>query len=171
MGFVKRAIFQNLRSLKVSKSQKQIMASWILPKNKRWGNFPAFVFWKNPGQHFFFEIFWPLTQKTKIWWHNVIMYQKDLKVALLKNHKNSHKLFSCFISLARNLYLKTPGQPSPSVNQPSTPTTHQQGAITVLSLSKSLIIWSTYLFQNKTCTSKLPNVKFVVKNSPYNFKL
>ena len=21
---------------------------------------PAFVFWKNPGQHFFFEIFWPL---------------------------------------------------------------------------------------------------------------
>ena len=25
--------------LKVSKSQKQIMASWILPKNERWGNF------------------------------------------------------------------------------------------------------------------------------------
>ena len=25
--------------LKVSKSQKQIMASWILPKNERWGIF------------------------------------------------------------------------------------------------------------------------------------
>ena len=25
--------------VKVSKSQKQIMASWILPKNERWGNF------------------------------------------------------------------------------------------------------------------------------------
>ena len=25
--------------IKVSKSQKQIMASWILPKNERWGNF------------------------------------------------------------------------------------------------------------------------------------
>ena len=52
------------RPLKVSKSQKQIMATWIFPKKRTLGQFsihkiaPAFVFWKNPGQHiFFFEIF------------------------------------------------------------------------------------------------------------------
>ena len=40
------------------------MLSWILPKNQRLGNFmyllkiaPAFVFWKNPGQHIFFQDF------------------------------------------------------------------------------------------------------------------
>ena len=27
------------KRLKVSKSQKQIMVSWILPKKERWGNF------------------------------------------------------------------------------------------------------------------------------------
>ena len=27
------------KDLKVSKSQKQIMVSWIIPKNERWGNF------------------------------------------------------------------------------------------------------------------------------------
>ena len=49
--------------LKVSKSQKQIMASWILPKKRSLGQFsvqeiaPAFVFWKNPGQHIFFRDF------------------------------------------------------------------------------------------------------------------
>ena len=46
--------------LKVSKSQKLIMASWILPKKQTLGQFsvhkiaPAFIFWKNPGQHKFF---------------------------------------------------------------------------------------------------------------------
>ena len=48
--------------LKVSKSQKQIMASWILPKNEHWGIFryiklPVFIFWKNSGHHIFFSRF------------------------------------------------------------------------------------------------------------------
>ena len=39
--------------LKVSKSQKQIMASWILPKNERWGNFQYI---KLPQRSFFGRI-------------------------------------------------------------------------------------------------------------------
>ena len=52
--------------LKVSKSQKQIMASWILPKNKRWGIFqpikmPQHLFFGRIKDNiFFFEIYWPL---------------------------------------------------------------------------------------------------------------
>ena len=52
--------------LKVSKSRKQIMASWILPTNDCWDKF---VYWKLSqcsffgriqGTIFFFEIHWPL---------------------------------------------------------------------------------------------------------------
>ena len=51
--------------LKVSKSQKQIMASWILPTIECWGNFQYI---KLPQRSYFgriqdnicFEIFWPL---------------------------------------------------------------------------------------------------------------
>ena len=49
--------------LKVSKSQKQIMASWILPKNERWG---IFQYIKLPQRSFFGRIqdaiicFWDL---------------------------------------------------------------------------------------------------------------
>ena len=52
--------------LKVSKSQKQIMRSWILPKNERWGNFQYIklpqrsFFGRIQDNIFFFEIFWPL---------------------------------------------------------------------------------------------------------------
>ena len=55
--------------LKVSKSQKQIMASRILPKNERWGNFqyiklhqPSF-FGRIQDNIFFFKIFWPLNTR------------------------------------------------------------------------------------------------------------
>ena len=44
--------------LKVSKSQKQIMASWILPKNERLGIFQYIKLpLRNPGQHIFFSRF------------------------------------------------------------------------------------------------------------------
>ena len=52
--------------LKVSKSQKQIMWSWILPKNEGWGNFqylklPQLSFLGRIQDNiFFFEIFWHL---------------------------------------------------------------------------------------------------------------
>ena len=46
-------IFYDLMALKVSKSQKQIMASWILPKNERWGNFQYI---KLPQRSFFGRI-------------------------------------------------------------------------------------------------------------------
>ena len=52
--------------LKVSKSQKQIMASWILPKNERLGIFQYIklpqrsFFGRIQDNIFFFEIFWPL---------------------------------------------------------------------------------------------------------------
>ena len=52
------------RGLKVSKSRKQIAMSLILPKNERITlrivSYPE-LFWKNPGLHIFFEIYWPLT--------------------------------------------------------------------------------------------------------------
>ena len=41
------------KELKVSKSQKQIMASWILPKNERWG---IFQYIKLPQSSFFGRI-------------------------------------------------------------------------------------------------------------------
>ena len=50
-------------ALKVSKSQKQIIASWILPKNERWGNFqyiklPQRLFFGRIQDNIsFFEIF------------------------------------------------------------------------------------------------------------------
>ena len=44
-------------TLKVSKSQKQTMAPWILPKKERWGNFRFLEESRTP---FFFEIYWPL---------------------------------------------------------------------------------------------------------------
>ena len=49
--------------LKVSKSQKQIKASWILPKKERWGNFQYIklpqrsFFGRIQDNIFFFEIF------------------------------------------------------------------------------------------------------------------
>ena len=46
--------FRKIRILKVSKSQKQIMASWILPKNEREDHsmyWTAFIFWKNRGHY------------------------------------------------------------------------------------------------------------------------
>ena len=49
--------------LKVRKSQKKNMLSWILPKNKRWGHF---MYWKLPQRSFFGRIqdtiicFWDL---------------------------------------------------------------------------------------------------------------
>ena len=56
------ALFQ--LPLKVCKSQKQIMASWILPKNERWGNFQyiklpqrSFFGRIQDNIYFFFEIF------------------------------------------------------------------------------------------------------------------
>ena len=59
--------------LKVSISQKQIMASWILPKNECWGNFqytklPQCSFFGRiqDNIYIFFEIFWPLLQKQTI---------------------------------------------------------------------------------------------------------
>ena len=58
-----------------------------------------------------------------------------------------------FLYLACNLCLKTPSQPS---HQRSTPTIRPlEGAIiTVPTTSESPIIWSTYLFRNKTCKGK-----------------
>ena len=58
-----------------------------------------------------------------------------------------------FLYLACNLCLKIPNQPS---HQLSTPTTRPlEGAIiTVPTTSESPIIWSTYLFRNKTCKGK-----------------
>ena len=53
-------------SLKFSKSQKQIMAPCILPKNERWVNFHYIklpqrsFFWRIQDNIFFFKIFWPL---------------------------------------------------------------------------------------------------------------
>ena len=44
-------------TLKVSKSQKQTMAPWILPKKERWGNFRFLEESRTP---FFFEIYSPL---------------------------------------------------------------------------------------------------------------
>ena len=39
--------------LKVRKSRKKNMLSWILPKNERWGNF---MYWKMPHLSFFGRI-------------------------------------------------------------------------------------------------------------------
>ena len=45
--------FANLKWLKVSKSRKQFMVSWILPKNERryHRSKVSFFFWENPGDH------------------------------------------------------------------------------------------------------------------------
>ena len=59
---VKLTDSQYLWRSKGQKISKKKLLSWILPKNKRWGNFmrypfyvliiaPASVFWKNPGRH------------------------------------------------------------------------------------------------------------------------
>ena len=51
--FFQKSIFNFQAELKVSKSQKQIMASWILPKNERWG---IFQYIKLPQRSFFGRI-------------------------------------------------------------------------------------------------------------------
>ena len=50
--------------LKVSKSQKQIMVSWILPENECWGNFRFLE--ESRTRYFFFAIYWPLSREEKI---------------------------------------------------------------------------------------------------------
>ena len=75
--------------LKVSKSQKQIMASWILPKNERWGNFQKIklpqrsFFGRIQDNIFFFEIFWPLRKKELL-----AKLSKFIKWQLTLSHNN-----------------------------------------------------------------------------------
>ena len=63
---VKREVFKMSKTdchlFKVSKSRKQIMASWILPKNERWDNFqyrkiPSFHFLEESRTPYFFSAF------------------------------------------------------------------------------------------------------------------
>ena len=76
-----------------------------------------------------------------------------------------------FLYLACNLYLKTPSQPS---HQHSTPTTRplEEAIITVPTTSESPIIWSTYLFRNKTCKGKsmLKNRNTIPKSLSWGMK-
>ena len=63
--------------LKVNKSQKQIMVSWILPKNVRFAE-------ESRSTHFFFEIFWTFVSKFQINFQWVNRFRQSF-VAFVKN--------------------------------------------------------------------------------------
>ena len=89
-------------TLKVSKSQKQIMASWILPKNECWDNFVYWIlsqgsfFGRIQDTIFFFKIYWPLVSNVKY----VIFFFKFSEYMSFINYETQKPLNCYFVAYA-----------------------------------------------------------------------